>query len=392
MAISFLEDVTIATELTLNSVDSASVSPQFFLSEAKVNGTNTIALRSPASLGTDVVYTLPIAPTVDGHVLTSLIDGTMSWAAGGGASTNIGTNDLTITDQLRTLTLNSTSGYKFSILQSNGTECQEWYRNASSIWTNLKIESTAGTAGKVTFLESNTAGGSNYVALKAPDTLTSDITYTLPEAPTAVNEVLTSSTAGVMSWTTVNKNYRNTIVTNSVNLVARNQTWTNGQWLLSGSGNKSWTYFEWFPYTATFNPANGWPTNEVAMAGVKIGSLPQSGTSINLSATITAVGSSAAGGASVTGRVYVFQYRCSVIAADSGNHTSVPVQSDFTSFNISDTGSAEGECVSLDFTLGLNMAVGDYYVVAVNANASTQMLQNDPVWFSYNITQLEAVT
>ena len=77
MAISFLEDVTIATELTLNSVDSASVSPQFFLSEAKVNGTNTIALRSPASLGTDVVYTLPVAPTVDGHVLTSLIDGTM---------------------------------------------------------------------------------------------------------------------------------------------------------------------------------------------------------------------------------------------------------------------------------------------------------------------------
>ena len=391
MAISFLEDVTIATELTLNSVDSASVSPQFFLSEAKVNGTNTIALRSPASLGTDVVYTLPVAPTVDGHVLTSLINGTMSWAAGGGGGTNIGTNDLTITDQLRTLTLSSTSGYKFSILQSSGTESQEWYRNASSIWTNLKIESTAGTAGKITFLEANTQG-TDYIALKAPDTVTSTVTYTLPEAPTAVGEVLTSSTAGVMSWTTVNKNYRNTIVTNSVNLVARNQTWTNGQWLLSGSGNKSWTYFEWFPYTGTFNIANGWPTNEVAMAGVKIGSLPQSGTSINLSATITAVGSNALGGASVTGRVYVFQYRCSVIAADSGNHTSVPVQSDSVAFNIADTGSAEGVCVSLDFTLGLNMAVGDYYVVAVNATASTNMLQNDPVWFSYNITQLEAVT
>ena len=128
------------------------------------------------------------------------------------------------------------------------------------------------------------------------------------------------------------------------------------------------------------------------MAGVKIGSLPQSGTSINLSATITAVGSSALGGASVTGRVYVFQYRCSVIAADSGNHTSVQVQTDFTQFSIPDTGSAEGTCVSMDFTLGIGMAVGDYYVVAVNALTSTNMLQNDPVWFSYNITQLEAVT
>ena len=389
MAISFLEDVTIATELTLNSVDSASVSPQFFLSEAKVNGTNTIALRSPASLGTDVVYTLPIAPTVDGHVLTSLIDGTMSWAAGGGASTNIGTNDLTITDQLRTLTLNSTSGYKFSILQSNGTESQEWYRNASSIWTNLKIESSAGTAGKVTFLEANSQG-TDYIALKAPDIVTSNVTYTLPEAPTAVGEVLTSSTAGVMSWTTVNKNYRNTIVTNSVNLVARNQTWTNGQWLLRGSVNKSWTNFEWFPYTGTFNISNGWPTDEVTMAGVKIGSLPQSGTSINLSATITAKSSSLNGG-SIVGRVYVFQYRCSVIAADSGNHTSVQVQEDFTQFTISDTDTSQGTCVSMDFTLGLNMAVGDYYVVAVSALTSSGMNQNDPVWFSYNITQLEAV-
>ena len=366
--------------------------PSIELGELPGNGTNTITLKAPDDLTSgSSIYTLPLTyPTTDGYVLSSLTNGTMSWAAGGGASTNIGTDDLTITDTARTLTLNSTSGYTFSILQSNGSESQQWKRNASTIWTKLEIDTHNDIAGKIHFIEGQISG-INYIALKAPDTIASDITYTLPEAPTAVGEVLTSSTAGVMSWTTVNKNYRNTIVTNSVNLVARNQTWTNGQWLLSGSGNKSWTYFEWFPYTGTFNIANGWPTDEVTMAGVKIGSLPQSGTSINLSATITAVGSSALGGANVTGRVYVFQYRCSVIAADSGNHTSVPVQYDYTSFNITNTGSAEGECVSLDFTLGIGMAVGDYYVVAVNANASGQMLQNDPVWFSYNITQLEAV-
>jgi len=376
MAIEFLGDI---------------LTPSIQLGELPGNGTDTITLKAPDALTSgSSIYTLPLTyPTTDGYVLSSLTNGTMSWAAGG-ASTNIGTNDLTITDQNRVLTLASGAQADFTIELNNGTESQLWKRNKSQIWTNLEMHSFAGAAAKVTFLEAFTQG-TDYIALKAPDIVTSTVTYTLPEAPTAVDEVLTSSTAGVMSWTTVNKNYRNTIVTNSVNLVARNQTWTNGQWLLSGSGNKSWTYFEWFPYTSTFNIANGWPTNEVAMAGVKIGSLPQSGTSINLSATITAVGSSALGGASVTGRVYVFQYRCSVIAADSGNHTSVQVQSDSTQFSIPDTGSAEGTCVSLDFTLGLNMAVGDYYVVAVNALTSTNMLQDDPVWFSYNITQLEAV-
>jgi len=315
----------------------------------------------------------------------------MSWAAGGGASTNIGTNDLAITDTNRVLSLAAGASADFSITLSNGTLSQLWQRNKSVIWTNLEMDSFAGTAAKITFLESDTGGGSNYIALKAPDTVTNNVTYTLPEAPTAANEVLTSSTAGVMSWTTVNKNYRNTIVTNSVLLVARNETWTSGQWLLSGAVNKSWTYFEWFPYTGTFNIANGWPTDEVTMAGVKIGSLPQSGTSINLSATITAK-SSSIGGGSITGRVYVFQYRCSTIAADSGNHTSVQVQSDFHQFSIPDTDTSQGTCVSMDFTLGLNMAVGDYYVVAVNALTSSGMNQNDPVWFSYNITQLEAVT
>jgi hypothetical protein len=365
--------------------------PSIELTELSSSGSETITLKAPDAVASSVTYTFPEAPGTDGFVLSSLTNGTMSWVAGGSGGTNIGTNDLTIADVTRTLTMGTGAGYKFSILNPSTTPAQEWYRNASSIWTNLKIESTAGTAGKITFLESDTAGGSNYIALKAPNTVTNDVTYTLPEAPTAVDKVLTSSTAGVMSWTTVNKNYRNTIVTNSVNLVARNQTWTSGQWLLRGSVNKSWTYFEWFPYTGTFNIANGWPTDEVTMAGVKIGSLPQSGTSINLSATITAK-SSSIGGGSVTGRVYVFQYRCSTIAADSGNHTSVQVQSDFTAFSIPDTDTAQGTCVSMDFTLGLNMAVGDYYLVAVNALTSSGMNQNDPVWFSYNITQLESVT
>jgi hypothetical protein len=365
--------------------------PSIELAELPGNGTETITLKAPDAVTSSVTYTFPEAPGTDGFVLSSLTDGTMSWVAGGSGGTNIGTDDLTITDTTRTLTMASGSGYKFSILNSSTAPAQEWYRNASSIWTNLKIESTAGTAGKVSFLEANNQG-THSIALKAPNSVTSDITYELPEAPTASNKVLTSTTGGVMSWADQEKDYENTIVTNSVNLVPRLGTWTSGQWLLRGSVNKPWTYFEWTPFTGTFNIANGWPTDEVTMAGVKIGSLPiTSGTPINLSATITAK-SSSVGGGSVTGRVYVFQYRCSTIAADSGNHTSVQVQSDYTAFSIPDTDTAQGTCVSMDFTLGLNMAVGDYYLVAVNALTSSGMNQDDPVWFSYNITQTESVT
>jgi hypothetical protein len=47
-----------------------------------------------------------------------------------------------------------------------------------------------------------TANGTNYVGLKAPASLTVDLTYTLPSsAPSANNQALISSTAGVMSFT-----------------------------------------------------------------------------------------------------------------------------------------------------------------------------------------------
>ena len=46
-----------------------------------------------------------------------------------------------------------------------------------------------------------TANGTNYVALKAPASLSADVTYTLPVAPTSNNQALISSTAGVIAFT-----------------------------------------------------------------------------------------------------------------------------------------------------------------------------------------------
>jgi hypothetical protein len=46
-----------------------------------------------------------------------------------------------------------------------------------------------------------TANGTNYISLSAPASVTADVTYTLPVAPTTNNQALISSTAGVMSFT-----------------------------------------------------------------------------------------------------------------------------------------------------------------------------------------------
>jgi hypothetical protein len=46
-----------------------------------------------------------------------------------------------------------------------------------------------------------TANGTNYIGLKAPASVTADLTFTLPVAPTADNQALVASTTGVMSFT-----------------------------------------------------------------------------------------------------------------------------------------------------------------------------------------------
>ena len=68
--------------------------------------------------------------------------------------------------------------------------------SASTSTVNLIIDNQK----EIRFRET-TANGTNYVALKAPASLSADVTYTLPVAPTANNQALISSTAGAMSFT-----------------------------------------------------------------------------------------------------------------------------------------------------------------------------------------------
>jgi hypothetical protein len=62
------------------------------------------------------------------------------------------------------------------------------------------VSTTVGAS--IRLLEGSTSG-TNYVSFKAPNTLTADVTWTLPSADaTVAGQVLTSNAAGTLSWTT----------------------------------------------------------------------------------------------------------------------------------------------------------------------------------------------
>ena len=70
--------------------------------------------------------------------------------------------------------------------------------SASTSSVNLIIDNQK----EVRFRET-TANGTNYVALKAPASLASDVTFTLPSADGTANQVLTTNGSGVLSFATV---------------------------------------------------------------------------------------------------------------------------------------------------------------------------------------------
>ena len=71
----------------------------------------------------------------------------------------------------------------------------------STISSPLSVTGTA-TAGAEIRLPEDTDNGSNYVALKAPDTLASNVTLTLPTADGTSGQVLSTDGSGNLSFVT----------------------------------------------------------------------------------------------------------------------------------------------------------------------------------------------
>jgi hypothetical protein len=135
--------------------------------ELTANGTNYIGLKAPASVSADLTYTLPSADGTAGQFLSTNGSGVLSFATAGltgATSTATGT----------VLTLSDT-------------------QNVASVNVILDNE-------KALRFREATANGTNFVGLKAPSTLASDLTLTLPSADGTSGQVLQTNGSGVLSF------------------------------------------------------------------------------------------------------------------------------------------------------------------------------------------------
>ena len=120
--------------------------------ETTANGTNYVALKAPASLSADATFTLP-----------------------------------------------STDGTNGQALITNGSGVLSFSTISTSLATPLAVVGDA-TAGSEIRLPEDTDNGSNYVAIKAPNTLASNLTLTLPSADGSSGQVLQTNGSGVLSF------------------------------------------------------------------------------------------------------------------------------------------------------------------------------------------------
>ena len=119
-------------------------------SETTANGTNYVGFKAPASLSADKIWVLPSADGTAGQFLKTDGAGNLSF-------------------------------------------------DSLSFSTPLAVIGNA-TAGSEIRLPEDTDNGSNYVALKAPDTIASNLTLTLPSADGSSGQVLQTNGSGVLSF------------------------------------------------------------------------------------------------------------------------------------------------------------------------------------------------
>jgi hypothetical protein len=135
------------------------------------SGTKTLRLQPSSSASTSTqTYTFPTSYGTNGNVLTSDGSGGLSWGAAGG-------NPAGSTTQIQ---FNSSGAFGAS---------------ANLTWDGSNVQLGATGALRLADLDS-----SNYIGIKAPNTVASNVTYTLPSADGSSGQFLKTNGSGTLSW------------------------------------------------------------------------------------------------------------------------------------------------------------------------------------------------
>ena len=149
--------------------------------ELTANGTNYVALRAPASLAGNTTYTLPSIDGSSGQFLTTNGSGALSW------STPVGAGDVSGPASSTDNAITRFDGTTGKVIQNSGVIIDDSNNVTLQAEGSLRLADTDST---------------NYVGFKAPATVASDVTWTLPSTDGTNGQVLTTNGSGVLSFTT----------------------------------------------------------------------------------------------------------------------------------------------------------------------------------------------
>lgn len=155
---------TVTTAITLNG--------QAQLRLADLDSSNYVGFQSPATVASNLVWTLPSTDGSSGQVLSTNGTGTLSWATASGAPGGSNTQ-----------------------IQFNNSGSLGGSANFTWDGTNVQL----GATGALRFADTDS---SNYVAFKAPGTIASNVTWTLPNTDGSSGQFLSTNGTGTLSWAT----------------------------------------------------------------------------------------------------------------------------------------------------------------------------------------------